>query len=80
MLTDIEIRNVIAESCGVDVALCHAEATTYALGIDSLAIAALVTHFEACFATIDDLSLVRLTSAQTVGQMVAVIRSLEQQH
>jgi acyl carrier protein len=76
MLTDIEVRQIIAECCGMDAAQCHSSATTYALGIDSLAIASLVARCETSFSAIDDLSLVRLTSAQTVGEMVAVIRSL----
>jgi acyl carrier protein len=75
-LTDIEIRQMIAESCGIDVAQCHSDATTYSLGIDSLAMATLVARCEASFAAFDDLSLVRLTSAQTVGEVTAVIRSL----
>lgn len=73
---DAEFYATIGECCGIKQDICRPAATVYELGIDSLGLVCLISYCETNLSmTFDDATIFKIMSAQTVGQIVEVLKS-----
>lgn len=73
--SESEIYATIARCCGLQPEACEATASIYQLGIDSLAMAALIAHFELHLSLdFQDSTLAQIMSAQTLGELVELVQ------
>jgi acyl carrier protein len=79
--TEVEIYATIIDCCGLKPEDCRPDSTIYELGIDSLGMASLVAFCESrlamCF---DDIVIQSMMSAQTLGQIVELLKSQHREY